>query len=240
MIYNNLLAGPSLNLNNNNVNNNSQIEKTSKEELIDQFYAKNLENVSNESLSLNLNEVNKFEFQKTLNSLDENELNLLLDATQNVFKLLQPINERRYAIIKLFLKLPSTQWDQVQKLMSHFLGLNCCIESVYKFLDLIIGFNNNIAREKIINQASQLIKFDMNAFQRVEVLANTAQEFLNSLTIICCLPELISNDMFNKIDIVTDSAKIKSRILAGKPFELVEEYAARREVFKARKSVLDL
>jgi hypothetical protein len=222
---------------NNNNNNNNNILSSQKEELISQFYSENLEKIFGDNLNLNLNldEMHKLSIHEALNSLEENEITLLLKSTQIIFNVLQPTNERRYAVIKLFLKLPSTEWDQVQKLMFHFLGINCCIESAYKFLDQMVMFNYRTAREVIIDQATLSIKFNMNVFDKLEVLNQSAENYLNSLKRICVVPAS-KNGIMTKIN---NPELIKNHIRAGKPFYLDKEFTLQKEKYVKKYSLID-
>ena len=215
-------------------------ERKEKMELIDSFYSKT---VPSSELDLAVAESSKNQIQESLYPLSVDDLKLLSSVTELFFDRLKPTNERRHAIIELFMKLPSSNWKQVQQLVSHYMGLDCCIDSLTIVLSLLVKFYSCTAREQLIDLAFKSVKFNTPPLERANLLSRSVERYIVSLKAI--IPETpydrnLKNWNFPAITRIEDPAKISEYVLSGKRFLLPEDFQIEREKPRFTSTLLDM
>ncbi len=224
-------------LNHNNIVTSEELEQEQKKDLIESLCSKfkQIDQNNNNWLQLDLGEVHKQKIHQTLQDRTIEDLKLLSSVTYNFFTYLQPSNERRHDVIKLFLCLPSSEWDNLQQQVSHYLGFNCCIDSLIKALSEIVKFNNKHSRHEIFKNAIKTVDFNTSAFDRVNILIDAAEKYLDSLKEIYILeysPNIVKT--------IKEINFIKDHILSGKQYLLIEDMKVKKEVYQNKGSILDL
>lgn len=181
--------------------------------------------------------------EELITDLNLEHLQQLKNATSSFFNSEpKPTLGERIAVVKIFLKLPPTEREELGGLVFNYLGANTCIQTVIIALNEIRLVNNQSARQAIIQKANTN---EVDMIKKYEVLKNAKNDYIKSLTQIWIEEEDVSNgcamsNFQKKLELISEPNKIISHITSGKAFFLKDLFVVKRKVRCPNRINLDL